>query len=307
MAKFLVTGGYGFIGSHLVDALLKRGDQVRILDNLSTGHLRNVVGEHEFIRGDVADKNIVEQAMDGVQGCFHLAAVASVALSNKDWTGTHLTNQTGTINIFDAARKNLTRGVVYASSAAVYGDSNKTPLSESEPIKPLTAYGADKAGSELHARVATLSHGVSTVGLRFFNVFGPRQDPSSPYSGVISIFIDRTLKGQKITIFGDGEQTRDFIYVSDVVAHMLAAMELKPAEPQLFNVCTGRSISLNKLLENIFSASNRKVAVCNAPPRLGDIRHSNGSPTLATKTMGVKAEVALLEGLTALLQDDLKR
>ncbi|MBF0193114.1 MAG: NAD-dependent epimerase/dehydratase family protein [Magnetococcales bacterium] len=302
MAKYLITGGYGFIGSHLIDALLLRGDSVRILDNLSTGKVTNVAGEHEFIQGDVGDNNVVKEAMEGVQGCFHLAAIASVEKSNQDWSKTHQSNQTGTVNVFDAARQNPTIPVVYASSAAVYGDNTNIPLAESEPISPLTAYGADKAGSELHGRVATLVHGVPTVGLRFFNVFGPRQDPSSAYSGVISIFLDRTLRGKGVTIFGDGEQTRDFIYVTDVVAHLLAAMELKPTNPQVFNVCTGKSISLKIMLENIFTITGKKISVSYGPARLGDIRQSEGLPTMATENLEVKAQVEFKNGLADLIK-----
>ncbi|MBF0445955.1 MAG: NAD-dependent epimerase/dehydratase family protein, partial [Magnetococcales bacterium] len=262
----------------------------------------NVAGEHEFICGDVGDHNMVLKAMAGVQGCFHLAAIASVEKSNQDWSGSHQCNQTGTVNIFDAARQNPPIPVVYASSAAVYGDNENIPLAESEPIAPLTAYGADKAGSELHGRVATLVHGVPTVGLRFFNVFGPRQDPSSAYSGVISIFLNRTLQGKGVTIFGDGEQTRDFIYVADVVAHLLAAMNLKPTQPQIFNVCTGRSISIKSMLEHIFTITDKKVAVSYNPPRSGDIRASEGRPTLAVKNLGVKAQVEFKKGLADLIK-----
>ncbi|MBF0382206.1 MAG: NAD-dependent epimerase/dehydratase family protein [Magnetococcales bacterium] len=301
MAKYLVTGGYGFIGSHLIDALLLRGDSVRILDNLSTGKIENVAGEHEFIKGDVGDHDMVQQAMEGVVGCFHLAAIASVEKSNRDWPGTHRSNQTGSINVFDAARHSPPIPVVYASSAAVYGDNSNIPLLENEPIKPLTAYGADKAGSELHGRVATFTHGVPTVGMRFFNVYGPRQDPSSAYSGVISIFIDRTLRGQGVTIFGDGEQTRDFVYVSDVVAHLLAAMELKPSQPKVFNVCTGQTISVKSMLDHIFTITGKKVTVHHAPPRVGDIRESKGNPNLAIENLGVKAQVEFKQGLKDLL------
>jgi UDP-glucose 4-epimerase len=307
MAKYLITGGYGFIGSHLIDALLLRGDTVRILDDLSTGKVENVAGEHEFICGDVGDHNVVLKAMEGVQGCFHLAAIASVEKSNQDWSGTHRSNQTGTINVFDAARQTPPIPVVYASSAAVYGDNTNIPLVEGEPIAPQTAYGADKAGSELHGRVATLAHGIPTVGLRFFNVFGPRQDPSSAYSGVISIFINRTLRGKGVTIFGDGEQTRDFVYVADVVAHLLAAMNLKPTQPQVFNVCTGKSISVKSMLEHIFTITNKKVAVSYNPTRIGDIRASEGNPSLAIKNLGVKAQVEFKKGLASLINSEISR
>src|SRR6185437_16521969 len=194
MALYLVTGGAGFIGSHLTDALLKRGDQVRVLDNLSTGKWENLDSKATLIVGDIADAGTVARAMDGVDGCFHLAAVASVELGNRDWLGTHRANLTGAITIFDAARRarpDRTVPVVYASSAAVYGDNPNLPLAETAQTRPMSAYGADKLGCELHGRVAAHVHGVRTVGCRFFNVYGPRQDPGSPYSGVISIFFNR--------------------------------------------------------------------------------------------------------------------
>ena len=224
MALYLVTGGCGFIGSHLVEDLLNRGHRVRILDDLSTGKRSNLPAgapsrQCELITGDVIDRELVERCFEGVDHCFHLAAVASVQRSNEDWSGTHRINLTGAINIFDAARRQRVP-VVYASSAAVYGDNADTPLQESAQLRPLTAYGADKLGCELHARVASLVHSVPTTGLRFFNVYGPRQCASSPYSGVISIFADRLTRAEPLVVFGDGEQTRDFIFVKDVVAFL---------------------------------------------------------------------------------------
>ncbi|MGH7152360.1 MAG: NAD-dependent epimerase/dehydratase family protein, partial [Acetobacteraceae bacterium] len=186
MATWLVTGGAGFIGSHLCDALLRRGDAVRVLDDLSTGKRENLPAGAELMIGDIADPAAVERALAGVDGCFHLAAIASVARGIDDWLGTHCTNLTGTITVFDAVRRHPVP-VIYASSAAVYGDCPAQPLTERAPTAPLSAYGADKLGCELHARVARQVHGITTVGLRFFNVYGPRQDPDSPYSGVISI------------------------------------------------------------------------------------------------------------------------
>src|SRR5260221_1856111 len=243
MAHYLVTGGCGFIGSHLCEALLARGDRVRILDDLSTGKLENKPKNAELVRGDIADPATVEQAMKAVDGCFHLAAVASVEKANRDSLGTHRSTLTGTITVFDAASR--ARGgqavpVVYASSAAVYGDNVDMPLSEVSATRPLSAYGADKLGCEMHARVASLVHHVPTVGLRFFNVFGPRQDPTSPYSGVISIFADRLRSGRPVPIFGDGRQTRDFVYVGDAVIPLQAAVRVMPPGGAAFNICTGR-------------------------------------------------------------------
>ena len=305
MANYLITGGCGFIGSHLADSLLAAGHQVRILDNLSTGKLDNISARCELHRGDVADPVAVREAIRDMDGCFHLAAVASVELSNRDWVGTHRTNLTSTINVLDAARqakKGKPCPVVYASSAAVYGDNADVPLKEDACVRPLTAYGADKMGSELHARVATVVHGVPTTGLRFFNVYGPRQDPSSPYSGVISIFSDRTQAGQVITIFGDGQQVRDFIYVGDVVNFLLAAMQRPQAQPAIYNVCTKRPTSIQQLASAIFAICDIRVDINFMPARQGDIRTSIGDPTLASNNLGVTARTGLGDGLRKTLE-----
>ena len=235
MSRFLVTGGAGFIGSHLCDALVRRGDTVRVLDDLSTGHRSNLPEGVELTVGDIADPDTALAATEGVDGCFHLAAIASVERGVNDWLGTHRANLTGTIAILDAIRRHGTRTpVVYASSAAVYGDCRTIPIPEAAERRPLSAYGADKYGCELHALTASHVHGIPTTGLRFFNVYGPRQDPRSPYSGVISIFCERILAGQPIRVYGDGAQTRDFIHVGDVVAALGAAMraarDARPAD-----------------------------------------------------------------------------
>lgn len=300
MALYLVTGGAGFIGSHLADALLARGDRVRVLDNLSTGRRENLQPAVELIVGDVADAACVAQAMQDVDGCFHLAAVASVELGNRDWLGTHRTNLTGAITVFDAARRakpDRAAPVVYASSAAVYGDSTELPLAETVAARPLSAYGADKLGCELHARVATQVHGVRTAGCRFFNVYGPRQDPASPYSGVISIFFNRIGRGQGITIFGDGGQTRDFIYVADVVQALLAAMRQEKAEPSVFNVCTGKTTSLLELAATIGRVFGVTPKIKFEAGRAGDIHASLGNPGLARGVLGFSANLSLEAGL----------
>jgi UDP-glucose 4-epimerase len=300
MAHYLVTGGAGFIGSHLVDALLARGDRVRVLDDLSTGKRENLDARAELIVGDVADAAAVGRAMDGVDGCFHLAAVASVELGNRDWIGTHRTNLTGTITVFDAARRakpGATVPVVYASSAAVYGDSTALPLAEAAATRPLSAYGADKLGCELHGRVAMRVHGVRTAGCRFFNVYGPRQDPGSPYSGVISIFFDRIRSGRAITIFGDGSQTRDFIFVADVVRALMEIMASDTVEASVFNICTGRATSLIELAAALGRVFGRTPEIAFDAPRTGDIRQSLGSPALAERALGLRAQISLEEGL----------
>jgi UDP-glucose 4-epimerase len=301
MATYLVTGGCGFIGSHLADALVARGDAVRILDDLSTGHRGNAPKAAEVVIGDVADGATVRAAMAGMDGCFHLAAIASVERGNQDWAGTHKVNLGGAIHVFDAARKGPSGApvpVVYASSAAVFGDNPDTPLSEASAVRPISAYGADKLGCEQHGRVAWLVHKVPNVGLRFFNVYGPRQDPRSPYSGVISIFADRVIRGQGLTIFGDGGQTRDFIYVGDVVRMLLAAMKNAAARPaQIYNVCTGKQTSVKELAELVFDLRGGAPQITFAAPRLGDIRVSVGNGAKAAAELGVRAETLLRDGL----------
>lgn len=300
MKTFLVTGGAGFIGSHLVDELRAGGHAVRVLDDLSTGRLENLPAGVDFVQGDVADPAIVRRAMRGVAGCFHLAAIASVAKCNELWASTHRVNMGGSVAVFDAARAEGCVPVVYASSAAVYGTVAGI-ATEELACKPLTAYGADKLGSELHASVATMVHGVPTMGLRFFNVFGPRQDPSSPYSGVISIFARRLSEGAAVTVHGDGHQSRDFIYVGDVVTHLTAAMRHAEAHEgfAVLNVCTGREISILELASLLAAACGRRVELCHVPARTGDIRRSLGSPDRAVAMLGVRAAVTLADGLAA--------
>ena len=302
MSTYLVTGGAGFIGSHLCDALVARGDTVRVLDDLSTGHRSNLPGGAVLIEGSVADPSAVAEAMENIDGCFHLAAIASVEKGVTDWLGTHHANITGTITVFDAIRRQGTRlPVVYASSAAVYGDATTIPIAETEPRVPLSAYGADKYGCELHARVASHVHGIPTVGLRFFNVYGPRQDPKSPYSGVISIFCERIAAGGAIDIFGDGQQTRDFVYVADVVRALLAAMTLRAVDSPVFNVCTGVATSVQALARLIAELSNKQLDARTRPPRAGEIRNSLGVPSLADSALDLSGRVPLRAGLADVL------
>lgn len=300
MTKYLVTGGAGFIGSHLCEALLARGDEVRVLDDLSTGKREKLAPGAELIEGDVADTAIVQRAVEDVAGCFHLAATASVERGVNDWLGTHRANLTGAITLFNAIRR-AKCPVVYASSAAVYGDAATLPIAEATPCRPLSAYGADKYGCELHARVASHVHGIPTVGLRFFNVYGPRQDPRSPYSGVISVFCERIRRGTPVDMFGDGLQTRDFVYVADVVAALLAAMELRPADAPVFNVCTGKATSVLDLARTIADAAATELDVRHQPPRVGEIRHSTGSRALAQAALCLPEPVALRTGLSKVL------
>ena len=302
MTKYLVTGGAGFIGSHLCEALLARGDQVRVLDDLSTGQRANLSLAVELIVGDVADPTAVQHAVDGVAGCFHLAAIASVERGVNDWLGTHRTNLTGAVTLFDAIRRMPTKmPVVYASSAAVYGDTRTIPVAETAGCRPLSAYGADKYGCELHARVGSHVHGIPTVGLRFFNVYGARQDPKSPYSGVISIFCERIRSGASIDVFGDGEQTRDFVYVADVVTALLAAMQLRPTDAPVFNVCTGAETSVLQLARIIADAARKPLDARHKPSRSGEIRRSMGSRELAQAVLSLPSPVSLRGGIAKVL------
>ena len=309
LGTFLVTGGAGFIGSHLVDRLLATGYKVRVLDDLSTGKRGSLDPRAELQVADVADRDAVAKAVASVAGVFHLAAVASVARANEDWAGTHRINQSGTVAVLDAARAASRKQghpvpVVYASSAAVYGDTGDEAAHEALAPQPATAYGADKLGSELHARIGSRIHGVPTLGLRFFNVYGPRQDPSSPYSGVISIFARRLAEAAPIVLHGDGSQTRDFVHVSDVVAHLHAGMALLQADPSYggctFNVCTGRAVSVRELALLLGRLQGRPPRIEYGPARPGDIRHSRGRPDAAVAALGIHAAIALEDGLTTL-------
>jgi UDP-glucose 4-epimerase len=303
MSEYLVTGGCGFIGSHLCDSLIRQGHRVRVLDDLSTGHLTNLPREAVFIRGDIRDAGAVSVAMAGCDGCFHLAAIASVERSIHAWVETHRVNLTGTLQIFEAARRagpgDAPVPVVYASSAAIYGDQGDQAIGESARPKPTSAYGADKLACEHHAHVATTVHGVPTAGLRFFNVYGPRQDPRSPYSGVISIFSDRLAAARPITVFGDGGQTRDFVYVADVVRALTLAQQVISDEPRVVNVCTGRRTSVEDLAREIAASLGRRPVIEFGPQRHGEIRHSLGDPDAARRTLGFEAATSLQDGIAA--------
>lgn len=301
MASYLVTGGCGFIGSHLADALVARGHRVRILDDLSTGKRLNAPAKAEVVVGDVADGAVVRRAMDGQDGCFHLAAIASVPKSVEAWWPTHRVNLGGTINVLEAAHAMGGTPVVYASSAAVYGDNPAMPLAESAGLMPQSPYGADKAAGELQAHAAFSVRAIPSTGLRFFNVFGPRQDPASPYSGVTSIFAERLLAGQPLTIFGDGEQSRDFVFVGDIVIALLLAMERQDRSARVFNVARGEAVTLLRLVAALERVTGRMSEVRHAPLRAGDVRHSVGDVRRIRESLGFAAKVGLEEGLASLL------
>ncbi len=305
MSCYLVTGGAGFIGSHVVDALLAGGHRVKVLDDLSTGRRANLAPNAELVVGCVAKAETVLAAAEGADGIFHLAAVASVARANEDWLGTHRVNLGGTIAVLEAARRLGRVPVVYASSAAVYGAAGEAgALAEDSLVAPLSAYGADKLGSELHSRAGAVVHGVPSVGFRFFNVYGPRQDPRSPYSGVISLFAQALLEGRGLVLHGDGEQSRDFIYVGDVVTHLLAGMRhaAHHAEAAVFNACTGRECSVRSLASTMGELLQRRPVFLHGPARAGDVRRSVGDPSRAITTLGVVAHTGLAAGLERTLQ-----
>jgi UDP-glucose 4-epimerase len=299
MAIYLVTGGCGFIGSHLCTALVRRGDKVRVLDNLATGSPARLPPGVALVRGDVADPQCVRDALAGADGCFHLAAIASVEASHRDWLGTHRTNLAGALTVFAAAAGSIP--VVYASSAAVYGDCPSLPATEHAAMRPLSAYAADKVAAELHARVAANLRQLPSVGLRLFNVYGPGQDPRSPYSGVVSIFCDRLRRGQPIEIFGDGRQTRDFVFVADAVAAFERAMDGPPSGGTICNVCTGQGTSVLELARAIAKLCGARLEIRFRPGRAGEVKDSLGDPTAARRTLGYSAATQLETGLAATL------
>lgn len=305
MASYLVTGGCGFIGTHLVSALLAAGHRVRVLDDLSSGHRRQLPAGAELTEGSILDPAAVRDALAGMAGCFHLAAIASVVRSTADWVGTHRVNLTGAITVLEAASARALP-VVYASSAAVYGAQERLPIAEDNPLRPESAYGADKLALELQARVAGLLHGVPTFGLRLFNVYGPYQDPASPYAGVVSIFARRLLAGEPLTIRGDGGQVRDFVYVADAVAALRAAMERAALAAPVVNVCSGRATSILDLAAILGRLLGRAPSLRFDPPQPGDIRRSEGDPAKAKALLGVTMDTGLDAGL-AITLDWLRR
>jgi UDP-glucose 4-epimerase len=301
MSNILVTGGCGFIGSHLVDRLIGLGHELVVLDNLSNADTSNLHPEATFIEGDITDVDCVNDALATADACVHLAAVSSVQASIDDWIGTHEINATGSLNIFNAARRDKTP-VIYASSAAVYGNCDQTPLSETLKTTPLTAYGADKLATEHNAAVAWLVHLVPSIGLRFFNVFGPRQNPNSPYSGVISIFNNRISSQKPVTLFGDGSQQRDFIYVDDVVDSLVLALDHAKSDARVFNICTGVATDLITLANHIGEAYKLKPTLEYKPTRTGDIHTSVGDPHYAKQTLNFSASRPLKAALEAYCQ-----
>lgn len=300
MGRYLVTGGAGFIGSHLVHTLLGQGAEVRILDNFSTGKRENLSGLEsslEVLEGDVRDHAALEEAVRDVDIIFHQAAFVSVPESMEKPQDCFDINVAATLALFDAARLAGVERVVFASSAAVYGESDALPLKETTPTQSLSPYAASKRTIEIYARLYTQVFGLDVVALRYFNVYGPRQRPDSMYAAAVPIFVRRLVDGKPVTIFGDGGQTRDLINVRDVVRANLLASEHPDAPGQIFNVCTGKETRLLDLLEVLFELFPDVSEPVFAEPRPGDIYRSVGSAEFISQRLGFQAEVSLEQGL----------
>ncbi len=298
--RYLVTGGAGFIGSHIVDELVRRGQKVVVLDDLSTGKEANLAsscGEIDFRKGSVTDLDTVQRACKGVDFVIHLAARTSVPQSVENPIETNSVNIDGTVNVLVAARDHKVKRFVFAASSAAYGEDAALPKVESMPAAPISPYGITKFVGELYGQVFGKAYGLENASVRYFNVFGPRQDPTSQYSGVLSRFMLAVLRGETPVIFGDGQQSRDFIYVANVVDITLRACETPNASGLVFNGGTGLRITLNQVLQLLGKITGREIRAKYEAPRTGDIRHSQADITLARKALGYEPKVAFEEGL----------
>jgi nucleoside-diphosphate-sugar epimerase len=299
MASYLVTGGAGFIGSHLAEELARRGERVRVADSFITGkrdNLKQIPGV-ELIEGDLADLTVAQRAVAGVDYVLHQAAIPSVPRSVQDPITSNRANIDASLNVLVAARDAGVRRVVYAGSSSAYGDTPTLPKVETMGTAPLSPYALQKLVAEQYCQMFTRLYGLETVTIRYFNVFGPRQDPSSPYSGVISLFIRALVEGRQPTIYGDGEQTRDFTYVANVVDGVLRACTAPDASGEVINVATGGRISLNQLFETLKRLTGADVNPLYAEPRAGDVRDSQADIAKARRLLGYQPLVALDEGL----------
>jgi UDP-glucose 4-epimerase len=297
---YLVTGGAGFIGSHIAARLIERGEQVRVFDNFSTGKIGNLAPlgfQAELIKGDLRDAEALRRAMRGVEVVFHQAADPSVPRSMADPAACYESNVVGTVNVLQAAHEAGVRRVVFASSCAVYGDEPTLPKRETTPLAPMSPYATSKLAGEQLCQVYTRVFGVEAVALRYFNVFGPRQDPNSAYAPVIPRFIKALQDGQPPTVFGDGEQTRDFVYVDDVVQANLLAAQSPDAPGRIFNIASGRSVSLNRLLGLLVEITGLPAQPIYLPARTGDVRHSAADHSAAATALGFEILVPFEMGL----------
>ena len=304
MSLYLVTGGAGFIGSHLTCELARRGERVRVVDNLSTGKRKNldVAAGAEFIEGDLADLDVARRAVQGVDHVLHQAAIPSVPRSVNDPITSNRSNIDATLNILVAARDAGVKRLVYAGSSSAYGDTPTLPKHEDMTAAPLSPYALQKLVGEQYCQMFTRLYGFETVTIRYFNVFGPRQDPSSPYSGVISLFISALVDGRRPTIYGDGEQTRDFTYVANVVDGVLRACQAPGAAGETINVATGGRISLNQLFAELRALTAASVDAIYADPRPGDVKHSQADISKARRLLGYEPHVPFGEGLKRTLE-----
>jgi nucleoside-diphosphate-sugar epimerase len=304
MTRFLVTGGAGFIGSHLAEELTRRGAGVRVVDNLVTGKRRNLdhVKGVEFIEGDLADVTVARRAVEGCTFVLHQAAIPSVPRSVQDPITSNRANIDSTLNVLVAARDAGVKRVVYAGSSSAYGNTPTLPKHEQMPTGPLSPYALQKLVGEQYMQLFTRLYGLETVTIRYFNVFGPRQDPSSPYSGVISVLISALVDGRQPTIYGDGEQTRDFTYIANVVDGVLRACESPKANGEVINVATGGRISLNQLFQIVRALTGSSLEPIYGPERAGDVRDSQADITKARELLGYTPTVTLEEGLKQTLE-----
>ena len=302
MKKVLIAGGAGFIGSHTADLLLQQNIPVRVLDNLSSGFRHNLPAKHdllEFIEGDICDADLVDQCMQDVSHCLNLAAQVSVVNSLEDPAFSAQQNILGFVNIINSAKKHNIKRLVYASSAAIYGEPSQLPLTEDAPMKQLSPYGLEKAVNEQYAELFNHLYGLSSQGQRFFNVYGPRQDPKSPYAGVIALFVDKITAKQSVTVFGDGENTRDFIFIKDVARANVASLQAN--YQGACNIATGVKTSLLDLIHTLSDLEGFSPEINFKPPREGDIIHSLASPELMNKALNTVADTTLKDGLNQLL------
>lgn len=304
MATYLITGGAGFIGSHLAHYLIEKGHKVRVLDDLSAGDTDYLPDGVTFIEGDVRKKEEVRRAFRGIDGCFHLAAVTSVDECTLHWHNAHTVNVGGAIHVFERASQQGVP-VVYASSAAVYGKAGAEALTEDAEVCPTNAYGIDKYSCEMQARIGKQIQGLKVTGLRFFNVYGPRQSAKSAYASAIPAFLKRLNKGEDLNITGDGSQCRDFIYVSDIVRALLIAMEQPNHEAKVYNICTGKALSILELAQKLIALTGIAVDIHFVEARKGDIMYSVGDPSRAQKELNFKAKITPDEGLKHLVEEQI--
>ena len=303
----LVTGGAGFIGSHLVPSLLELGYSVTVLDNLSTGKLENLKGviDHPkfvFQRGDILDKTFLNEVFDGIDSVIHLAALIDISSSVADPIQNHEVNVNGTFNTLHAAIKQNVKKFIFASSTAVYGDAKTLPLQENIALHPISPYAASKVAGEAYCSAFASCFGLETIILRLFNIYGLRSE-NSPYSGVITKFLQKIINGEVLTIDGDGEQTRDFIHVNDIVKAVILALNHEGLKGEVFNVCTGVATSINQLAVTLKTVIGKNLNVKHGPARLGDIRSNYGDPAKAKENLGFRACIDLTEGLRTLFEE----